>query len=181
MIGVFSNEIDFTAAGSDTGTSGVDYLTSSIAGIAFYATFDGTSTGSYVTPIKEHLVDVGNGALAAIGSNPGQNAFVICGQADKVVAQSTNKMGVLTTTSSWVTGNGRDLVVAKINAADGSVVWGKQIGGAGEQLCQSATIDNNGDVIIAGNYNGTLDFGSTNHGVPRGRRQQQGHYLRCQA
>ena len=152
VIGVFSNEIDFTAAGSDTGTSGVDYLTSSIAGISFYATFDGTSTGSYVTPIKEHLVDTGNGALAAIGSNPGQNAFVVCGQADKVVAQSTNKMGLLTTTSSWVTGNGMDLVVAKINAADGTAVWGKQIGGAGDQACQSATIDNNGDVIIAGNY-----------------------------
>jgi len=158
VIGVFTNEIDFTAAGSDNGSPGVDYLTSSIAGMSFYATFDGTSTGGYVTPIKEHLVDTGNGAMAAIGSNTGQNAFVLCGQASKVVTQNTggtgtqNKVGLLTTPSSWVTGNGMDLVVAKINAADGSVVWGRQIGGAGDQLCQSATIDNNGDVIISGNY-----------------------------
>jgi len=152
LIGYFTNEIDFTAAGSDSGAPGVDYLASSIAGISFYATFDGASTGSYVTPIKEHMVDMGSGSLTTIASNPGQNAFVVCGQADKVVTQSTNKFGLLTTTSSWVTGNRQDIVVAKINAADGSVLWGQQIGGAGDQLCQSATIDKNGDVIISGDY-----------------------------
>jgi len=159
LIGYFTNEIDFTAAGSDSGDASYDYLASSIAGISFYATFGGTSNGSYVTPIKEHMVDMGSGSLTTIASNPGQNAFVVCGQADKVVTQSTNKFGLLTTTSSWVTGNRQDIVVAKINAADGTVLWGRQIGGAGDQLCQSATIDNNGDVIIAGNYNDTLDFG----------------------
>jgi hypothetical protein len=46
-----------------------------------------------------------------------------------------------------------------INGSDGTVIWGKQIGGTGDQTCESATIDNNGDVIIAGNYGGTLDFG----------------------
>jgi hypothetical protein len=152
VIGVFNNEIDFTLAGSDSGVLGFDYLQTSIAGISFYATFDGTSAGSYVTPIKEHMVDLGTGSLTTIASNPGQNAFVVCGQADKVVTQSTNKLGLLTTTSSWVTGNRQDIVVAKINAADGTVLWGQQIGGAGDQLCQSATIDNNGDVIISGDY-----------------------------
>jgi hypothetical protein len=166
LIGNFTGEIDFTAAGSDTGVSGLDYLVTSLSGVAFYATFDGASTGSSVTPIKEHVVDTGNGNLVAIGSNPTQNAFVICGEADKVVPQSTNVKGLLTTTSSWVTGNGQDLVVAKINAADGTVVWGKQIGGTGDQLCQSATIDNNGDVIIVGKYNGTLDFGAPTSAFP---------------
>jgi hypothetical protein len=52
-----------------------------------------------------------------------------------------------------------DIVVAKING-DGTVAWGKQIGGAGNQLCESATIDGNGDVIIAGKYDGTLNFGA---------------------
>jgi len=50
--------------------------------------------------------------------------------------------------------------VAKIDAASGGVIWGKQFGGAGEQVCESAVIDNNGDVIIAGGYGGTLSFGN---------------------
>jgi hypothetical protein len=155
LIGVFNNgEIDFTSLNNDSDGSapGFDYLFTTTAGTSFYATFDGTSTGSYVTPIKEHMVDMGSGSLTTIVSNPGQNAFVVCGQADKVVAQSTKQLGLLTTTSSWVTGNRQDIVVAKINAADGTVLWGQQIGGAGDQLCQSATIDNNGDVIISGDY-----------------------------
>jgi len=102
------------------------------------------------------MVDMGSGSLTTIASNPGQNAFVVCGQADRLLTID-QQFGLLTTTSSWVTGNRQDIVVAKINAADGTVLWGRQIGGAGDQLCQSATIDNNGDVIIAGNYNDTLD------------------------
>jgi hypothetical protein len=168
VIGVFNNEIDFTLLGSDSGVLGFDYLQTSISSTSFYATFDGTSTGSYVTPIKEHMVDLGTGSLTTIASNPGQNAFVVCGQADKVVTQSTNRVGLLTTTSSWVTGNRQDIVVAKINAADGTVLWGQQIGGAGDQVCQSAAIDNNGDVIISGYYGvGTpASFFTTSSPVP---------------
>jgi hypothetical protein len=163
VIGVYTAEIDFDLINGPT-TLGVDYVTTSTAGTAFYAVLDSTGT-----PLKAHNVDVGGGAIAAIGSNPSQSAFVICGQADKVVTQNTgnpnpggaakNALGLLTTPSSWVTGNGMDIVVAKING-DGTVAWGKQIGGAGNQLCESATIDGNGDVIIAGKYDGTLNFGA---------------------
>jgi len=51
-------------------------------------------------------------------------------------------------------------VVAKINATTGAVIWGKQFGGAGDQLCQAVSMDNSGNVIIAGGYNGTLQFGT---------------------
>jgi hypothetical protein len=54
-------------------------------------------------------------------------------------------------------GGGMDIVVAKIDHT-GKVLWARQFGGAGDQICQSVTVDNNGDVIIAGNYNGTLSF-----------------------
>jgi hypothetical protein len=102
------------------------------------------------TPVA-HNVLLGNGSLVAIASNPALDGFVLCGEADMVVAASTNKNGLLTTTSSWVTGNGMDVVVAKLNA-NGSVAWGRQIGGVGDQLCESVAMDSNGDVLIAGNY-----------------------------
>jgi hypothetical protein len=108
------------------------------------------------------MVDVGYGALLAIGSNPGQNAFAICGKTDKAVpswSDSGATKGVITGGTA-VPGGGMDIVVAKIDARTGAVMWGKQFGGAGEQVCESATIDNNGDVIIAGGYSGTLSFGS---------------------
>ncbi len=147
VIGVFTSEIDFTAAGSVSGNAGSDYLTSAIAGTGFFV--------SMLSPPVARSVVMGNGALAAIASNPALDGFAICGQADAVVAQSTTRAGLLTTTSSWVTGNGMDVVVAKINA-NGTVAWGKQIGGVGDQVCQSVAMDSNGDVLIAGNYgNGT--------------------------
>ena len=37
---------------------------------------------------------------------------------------------------------------------------GAQFGGAGDQLCQSVAMDSAGNVIIAGGYNGTLQFGA---------------------
>ena len=160
VIGAYTAEIDFDAAGSDSGVAGTDFLSTSTPGTAFYVAL--TSAGA---PIRAHNVDLGGGSLVAIGSNPTKDAFVVCGEADKVVPQSSNSKGLLTTTSSWVTGNGMDIVVAKLNA-DGTVAWGKQIGGAGDQLCESATIDNNGDVIIGGKYNGTLNFGAPTTAFP---------------
>jgi len=160
VIGVYTAEIDFTPGGGD---SGIDQLTTGTPGTAFYAMLSGTGAA-----IKGHNVDVGGGAIAAIGSHPTQDAFVICGQADKAVYQNSGNtddavippgltgkkkdaLGLLTTPSSWVTGNGMDIVVAKI-AANGTVSWAKQIGGAGNQLCESVTMDSNGDVIL-------VDFG----------------------
>jgi hypothetical protein len=143
LIGVYTSEIDFTANGGD-GNLGNDYLATSTPGTGFYVSL-------LATPVA-HNVLLGNGSLVAIASNPALDGFVLCGEADMVVAASTNKNGLLKGhTSSWVTGNGMDVVVAKLNA-DGSVLWGTQIGGVGDQLCESVAMDSNGDVLIAGNY-----------------------------
>jgi hypothetical protein len=52
-----------------------------------------------------------------------------------------------------------DIFVAKIDATTGHVSWGRQFGGAGDQVCESVAMDSSGNVIVAGNYNGTLHFG----------------------
>jgi hypothetical protein len=130
----------------------VDYLTTSAASSNYYAVFN--SAGAAV---KEATVYMNNGALLSIASNPAQNAFAVCGKADDLsdiipgTGSSTNDAA----------GGGMDIVVAKIDNA-GNVLWGRQFGGAGDQICQSVTMDNNGDVIISGNYNGTLAFDTVN-------------------
>jgi hypothetical protein len=177
MIGSFTGEIDFTADTSEgdgasgvVGTAGLHYLLSS-ATVAFYGVFDGTSPGTCATPvgtcirpIKAHKVDVGNGGLLAIASNPSQAAFAICGKTSKATPAwgtgSGSSAGVINPGSA-THGGGMDIVVAKIDAATGAVVWGRQFGGGADQVCDSVALANNGDVVIAGNYTGTLDFGGT--------------------
>ncbi|MGB8297563.1 MAG: hypothetical protein WCG85_19240 [Polyangia bacterium] len=156
VIGSYVGEIDFDP-------NAVNALFGGNATLGYYVTFAGASTGSTPTFIAAHAVDLGNGTLVANGSNPGVDAFVICGNADHAVPlwNSTTKnlqTGLLKPTAATYV-DGLDIVVAMVNASDGTVIWGKQIGGTGDQTCESATIDNNGDVIIAGNYGGTLDFG----------------------
>jgi hypothetical protein len=168
LIGSFSGEINFTGRNAEgsgpdgkPGIAGLDYLKSGRPA-PFFGVFDGNSKGTHITPIKTHVVSVGFGALLSVGSNPGQDAFALCGKTDKAVpswSDSGETMGVITD-SKAVAGGGMDIVVAKIDATTGAVVWGKQFGGAGNQGCDSATLDNNGDVIIAGGYSGTLSFGS---------------------
>jgi hypothetical protein len=181
IIGTFKGEIDFTAydsngdmnPGGTVGTAGLDFLTSGQA-VCFYAVIDGSSTGTSPTPIKAHMIDVGLGQITSIGSNPTQNAFALCGSVAKAVPDwnaSAATKGIITGGSA-VYGDPNDpthpsdIVVAKIDAVTGNVLWGKQFGGAGSQGCDSVTIDNNGDVIIAGGYAGTLDFGGTAGALP---------------
>ena len=52
-----------------------------------------------------------------------------------------------------------DIVVAVLDPS--GIVWAKQIGGTGNQVCSAVTVDDSGDVIIAGTYSaGSLDFGA---------------------
>ena len=171
MIGSFVGEIDFDPTPTN-------YLIGGTSATAFYATFAAGSTGTVApTFVGAHAVDMGNGSLVATASNPFITApsldyFAICGNADKAVplwnvtgAAGKSPAGLLRPTAATYTGTGTlDIVVAVIKASDGSVVWGKQFGKDGDETCESVTIDNNGDVIIAGNYgvgtsNTTVDFG----------------------
>jgi hypothetical protein len=81
VTGNYFGAIDFTAAGSDTGNSGVDYLADSSvvqgAPMNFYVVVDGGSSGQYVTPLKAHNIDLGTGAILAVASNPSQNSVAI--------------------------------------------------------------------------------------------------------
>lgn len=170
LVGTFSAEIDFTAFDSlgtvttgnpngTVGTAGLDFLTSSSL-TNYWAIFN--SSGA---PVASHRVDVGSGSptgiLYGIGANPAKTGFAICGKAGKLVPPSTGATGLLKdptgTAPAPAYGGGFDIVVAKIDAT-GSVVWGKQFGGTGDQICRAVAVDGNGDVVITGTYNGALAF-----------------------
>jgi hypothetical protein len=85
-----------------------------------------------------------------IAANPNVDDFVVCGSAN--IAATDLK-------SDLSAGGGFDIVVAKIRGSDGSVLWARQIGGTGDQRCTAAAVADSGDVFIAGNYAGQLDFG----------------------
>lgn len=176
LIGTTTGEIQFTDKNSDgsapggEGVAGVDYL-SATALTPFYGVFLPTAASpcalpapaTCASPVKAHMVDVGTGSLLSVASNPNVNAFAFCGKTSKAVptwsATSATNKGVITTGAAGPHGGGMDIVVAKVDAVTGNVLWGRQFGGSADQVCDSVTIANNGDVIIAGNYTGTLDFG----------------------
>jgi hypothetical protein len=92
------------------------------------------------------------GRLTAIAGNVGLDYFVVCGAATNNAAQ----LGVKGATP----GGGKDVVVAAVKASDGTVIWAKLFGGALDQVCTSAALDDSGNVLLAGQYAGALDFGS---------------------
>jgi hypothetical protein len=187
VAGNYYGEIDFTALGSDSGNSGLDYLAKSsvvqAAAMNFYIVVGGASSGQYVTPIgthPAHNVDVGTGTILAVASNPSQNRVAICGKTSRLVgaysATNLSNTGLLTAGNYGTGGTGltaataggsMDIVVAVIDASNdpnsaGTVIWGRQFGGAGDQACESVAMDSAGNVAIAGDYNGTLFFDPTN-------------------
>lgn len=172
VIGTVSGEIDFTEknSGTDGATAGFDYLLNSNQ-VWYYAVFDKASTGTHPTPIKAHMASLGTqGVLSAIGSNPSQSAFVVCGKADGIAVKvytplDATKSGIMFP-AAGTAGTGKDIVVAKIAGDTGDVVWGKQFGGAGDQVCNSVALDGNGDVTLVGQYKGTLDFGGSTTALP---------------
>jgi len=168
VIGIFKGEIDFDANNSDgsglsgnPGTAGLDYLQSASA-IPFYGVFDGSGTpDAYgaITPKKVHMVDVGTGVLLSIASNPAVNAIAVCGKTTKVVpnySSSGATKGVITGGTATYGGGNSDIIVFKVDASTGAVIWGKQYGGAGDQVCESVAMDSSGNVFIGGNYSGEL-------------------------
>jgi hypothetical protein len=51
-----------------------------------------------------------------------------------------------------------DIYLAKLDAA-GNHLWSKRFGSASEQYLASATVDDDGNVILTGDFSGSIDFG----------------------
>jgi hypothetical protein len=54
---------------------------------------------------------------------------------------------------------GYDIFLAKLRGSDGAVLWAKRFGGTGADEAAALALDSNGDVVITGQFFGTVDFG----------------------
>jgi hypothetical protein len=160
VVGQYNSEVDFDSAGNNS-LSGVSKTSG--AAMGFYALFAGTSTGATATYINAHNADVGTGALLNAASNPNQNKIAICGKTSWLVPASSKATGLLTSSTDTY-GGSMDIVVAVVSAVDGTITWGRQFGGAGDQVCESLAMDSSGNVIMGGTYNGALSFDT--HALP---------------
>jgi hypothetical protein len=109
---------------------------------------DGDGNGLWGKPVNTQ-----SGALLSIASNPSRDEFVICGYAKGPVTD----LGLPGTSGG---DSQADILVAKLNATDGTVLWSRQIGGAGTQFCNAVALDSDGTVFASGTYNGTFDLGT---------------------
>jgi hypothetical protein len=142
-------------------TGGLEVLTGtqitnpSSKAIDFIAGIDGsTGAGVWAKSANLGLPSSGSssfGRLNAIAGNPNKDYFVVCGSA-------TNAASQLVTGAT--NGGGKDVVVAAVKAADGTVLWSKLLGGASDQSCTAAALDDSGNVFLAGQYAGALDLGT---------------------
>jgi hypothetical protein len=103
-------------------------------------------------------VNLGGGELVSISSNPGLGAFFVCG-AFIGVAGAAGPVDLLPGSLAF---GAKDVVVAKINASTGAIMWAKNYGAAGDDVCTAVTSSDDGaSVYIAGTYTGgALDFGT---------------------
>lgn len=63
-------------------------------------------------------------------------------------------------TTTLTSAGGRDLFVAKFNAS-GQVQWAKSFGGTGWDRGHAVALDGAGNVIVAGDFEGSVSFGAT--------------------
>ncbi|MDI1443332.1 hypothetical protein [Polyangium sp. 6x1] len=158
------------------GTSGVGLCKMGVETCAPDGSGYGPCTGE-VLPSPENCATVGdddcNGQAPActgdtswaraFGNNQAQIALAVAtdAQGNGVVVGRFNGAITLPAPIGTLTATGNDnIFVIKYNAA-GTVVWAKKYGDAAGQDVGSVAIDSAGDVLIAGEFLGTINFGGT--------------------
>ena len=145
--------------GNFTGTVDIDPVNGAIAPIVNPASGpvefvlglnDADGTGAWSKKLDLGTSSAMTPMLAAVAGNPTKDYVIVCGAA-------TKKPSILNATGTL--GGGKDVVVAALKASDGTVLWAKLLGGAMDQSCATAAMDDTGNVYLAGTYAGTLDLG----------------------
>jgi hypothetical protein len=137
-IGTFSGTLTVGNAISNTDSVPHDF----IVGVS------NSGTGLWAVAANTQL-----GTLLSIASNPARDEFVVCGY----TLGNVTDLGI---TGSNNTDGYEDIIIAKLNSSTGAVMWARQIGGTGTQMCSSVAMDADGVVYASGIYNGVLDFGN---------------------
>ena len=112
-------------------------------------------------PMWGKKVDLAGGDFAGVSSNPGIGSFFVCGTFG-IAGAAAGAAGPVDLVPASTGFGGKDVVVAKIDATTGAVLWAKNFGGTGDEVCTAVTSDDAGaNVYILGTYsNDALNFGT---------------------
>lgn len=68
--------------------------------------------------------------------------------------------GLVTNTEGYNAGAGRDIFIVKYDVS-GAVLWTKHCGASGNDAALAVAVDSQNNIIVAGGFHGTVDFGGT--------------------
>lgn len=105
----------------------------------------------------EAAADAGADAGTPIG--PGRRALAIARSANSVVVAAALS-GNVQLPNKPLNVPGRGLVVASLEADLSDTRWAHVFGAGGDHSPEGVAVDGQGNILVAGYYNGTLDFGS---------------------
>jgi hypothetical protein len=118
----------------------------------------GTANGATMWGKK---VDLAGGDFASISGNPGLGSFFVCGTFG-IAGAPAGAAGPVDLVPGSTGFGGKDIVVAKIDATSGAILWAKFFGSTGDDVCTSVTSSDNGaSVYVTGTYsNDALNLGT---------------------
>ena len=108
------------------------------------------------------------GALEILGLGPAvlwAGCNIVAGLQPAYLIQADGGGGATTTSSSSTgsggSGGGAPCVAGSGSGCHGALVWAKRFGDAGGQHASAVAVDASGDVIVAGKFGGTINFGGS--------------------
>jgi hypothetical protein len=103
-------------------------------------------------------VDLAGGDFTSISSNANLGSFFVCGTFG-IGGAAAGAAGPVDLVPGSTGFGGKDIVLAKINAADGTVAWAKNLGSTGDEVCVAITSSDDGSsVYIQGTYSNDPAF-----------------------
>lgn len=139
------------------------YVTGYFQGNAVFGAYSLTAIGTNYNIFATKL-DGATGTIAwaksmgGVGFNVG-SSIVADTLGNLIICGNFESSAVFDTFTLTAMGNS-DAFVAKINAAGGSVLWAKRLGGQGNDAAGGLTLGNDGDIYVAGKFELTSNFGT---------------------
>jgi hypothetical protein len=136
-------------AGSFRGSAnfGGGMVTSAGESDTFIAKLNGSS-GDHIWSQRFGTAGLDNGAAIAVDTN-----------GDVFASGDMTTSGLNLGGSDLTNSGGHDFYLAKFSGADGSHIWSRSVGGAGDDGAGGIAVDNSGNLVVAGHFAQSVNFG----------------------
>jgi hypothetical protein len=150
--GFYGGTIDFgTATGADGGS--LSFVNKTSFPKVFLAALDGVSSRvAWAVSTDIAGDDTSKPLQSKVTVDPSDNNFVLCASPTTLASG----LGVR------AAGGKGDVLIAKLGAQDGRVVWAEQVGSAADESCDAVAVDQAGKAYVTGRLpkGSSLDFGN---------------------